>query len=112
MVNYQSTRGWSENLSFEDTVISGLAPDKGLYLPDSTTLENLSLLTQEDLSYEDFVKRVPIRDYEALKPYVDRMVAGENNILWKGKPLYFAKTSELSGKKSITDNDVIDFIKG
>ena len=58
MVNYQSTRGWSENLSFEDTVISGLAPDKGLYLPDSTTLENLSLLTQEDLSYEDFVKTI------------------------------------------------------
>jgi len=58
VVNYQSTRGWSENLSFEDTVISGLAPDKGLYLPDSTTLENLSLLTQEDLSYEDFVKTI------------------------------------------------------
>ena len=58
MVNYQSTRGSNENLSFEDTVISGLAPDKGLYLPDSTTLNNLSLLTQEDLSYEDFVKSV------------------------------------------------------
>ena len=58
MVEYQSTRGRSENLSFEDTVISGLAPDKGLYLPDSTTLENLSLLTQEDLSYEDFVKTI------------------------------------------------------
>lgn len=53
-------------------------------------------------SYEDFVKRVPIRDYEALKPYVDRMVAGENNILWKGKPLYFAKTSgTTSGAKYI-----------
>jgi len=53
-------------------------------------------------SYEDFVKRVPVRDYEALKPYVDRMVAGENNILWKGKPLYFAKTSgTTSGAKYI-----------
>ena len=53
-------------------------------------------------SYEDFVKRVPIRDYEALKPYVDRMVAGEKNILWKGKPLYFAKTSgTTSGAKYI-----------
>jgi threonine synthase len=58
VVNYQSTRGSTKNLSFEDTVISGLAPDKGLYLPDSTTLNNLSLLTQEDLSYEDFVKTV------------------------------------------------------
>lgn len=53
-------------------------------------------------NYNDFVKRVPVRDYEALKPYVDRVVAGENNILWKGKPLYFAKTSgTTSGSKYI-----------
>ncbi|MDB9960523.1 GH3 auxin-responsive promoter family protein [Oceanihabitans sp.] len=53
-------------------------------------------------NYEDFVKRVPVRDYEALKPYVDRMVAGQKNILWKGKPLYFAKTSgTTSGAKYI-----------
>ncbi|MGB0980794.1 MAG: GH3 family domain-containing protein, partial [Winogradskyella sp.] len=48
----------------------------------------------KDIStYNDFKARVPIRDYEELKPYVDRVVAGEENILWKGKPLYFAKTS-------------------
>ncbi|WP_299883647.1 GH3 auxin-responsive promoter family protein [uncultured Lacinutrix sp.] len=53
-------------------------------------------------NYDDFVKRVPIRDYEALKPYVDRVVAGEEDILWKGKPLYFAKTSgTTSGAKYI-----------
>jgi hypothetical protein len=53
-------------------------------------------------SYEDFVKQVPVRDYEALKPYVDRVVKGEENILWKGKPLYFAKTSgTTSGAKYI-----------
>lgn len=53
-------------------------------------------------SYEDFQKQVPIRDYETLKPYVNRMVAGEANILWKGKPLYFAKTSgTTSGAKYI-----------
>jgi hypothetical protein len=51
---------------------------------------------------EDFAKNVPIRDYEALKPYVDRVVKGEENILWKGKPLYFAKTSgTTSGAKYI-----------
>ena len=44
-------------------------------------------------SHDDFVKKVPIRDYEALKPYVDKVVAGQENILWKGKPIYFAKTS-------------------
>ena len=53
-------------------------------------------------SHEDFVKHVPIRDYEALKPYVERVVAGEENILWKGKPIYFAKTSgTTSGSKHI-----------
>ena len=53
-------------------------------------------------TYEDFVKHVPIRDYEDLKPYVERVVAGEENILWKGKPIYFAKTSgTTSGAKYI-----------
>lgn len=53
-------------------------------------------------NYADFVKRVPIRDYEDLKPYIERVVAGKENILWKGKPLYFAKTSgTTSGSKYI-----------
>jgi hypothetical protein len=50
----------------------------------------------------DFSQQVPVRDYEQLKPYVDRVVKGEENILWKGKPLYFAKTSgTTSGAKYI-----------
>lgn len=50
----------------------------------------------------DFAANVPIRDYEALKPYVDRVVKGGENVLWKGKPLYFAKTSgTTSGAKYI-----------
>jgi hypothetical protein len=53
-------------------------------------------------TYEDFTKNVPIRDYEALKTYVDRVVKGEEDVLWKGKPLYFAKTSgTTSGAKYI-----------
>jgi hypothetical protein len=53
-------------------------------------------------NHADFVKRVPIRDYEALKPYVKRVVDGESDILWKGKPIYFAKTSgTTSGAKYI-----------
>ncbi len=53
-------------------------------------------------SHADFVKNVPIRDYEALRGYVERVVAGEPNILWPGKPLYFAKTSgTTSGAKYI-----------
>ena len=53
-------------------------------------------------SHADFVKRVPVRDYEDLKPYIERVVAGETDILWLGKPLYFAKTSgTTSGAKYI-----------
>ena len=53
-------------------------------------------------TYADFVERVPIRDYEALRPYIDRVVEGEKDVLWKGKPLYFAKTSgTTSGAKYI-----------
>ena len=53
-------------------------------------------------NYEDFKNQVPIRDYEGLKPYVDKVVKGEKNILWPGHPLYFAKTSgTTSGAKYI-----------
>jgi len=58
VITYQSTRGSSKKLSFQDIILSGVADDKGLYLPTSTTLENLSYLTQEDLTYEDFVKTI------------------------------------------------------
>lgn len=53
-------------------------------------------------SYEDFKREVAVSDYEGLRSYVDRMVKGEENVLWKGKPLYFAKTSgTTSGAKYI-----------
>lgn len=53
-------------------------------------------------NYNVFTKQVPVRDYEALRPYIDKVVTGEENILWKGKPLYFAKTSgTTSGAKYI-----------
>ena len=53
-------------------------------------------------SYEDFKRNVPVRDYEALRPYIERVVAGEENVLWNKKPLYFAKTSgTTSGTKYI-----------
>lgn len=53
-------------------------------------------------NYEDFKRRVPVRDYEDLKPYFDRVVKGEANVLWPGKPKYLAKTSgTTSGTKYI-----------
>ncbi len=53
-------------------------------------------------SHEDFIKNVPVRDYEELRNYVDMMVEGQEDILWPGKPLYYAKTSgTTSGAKYI-----------
>ena len=53
-------------------------------------------------SFSDFAENVPIRDYEELKPYVERVKNGESDILWPGKPMYFAKTSgTTSGAKYI-----------
>jgi hypothetical protein len=53
-------------------------------------------------SHTDFKKQVPVRDYEILKPYVEKVLHGEQNVLWAGKPEYFAKTSgTTSGTKYI-----------
>ena len=51
---------------------------------------------------EDFSKHVPIRDYEEIKTYINRIIDGETNVLWPGRPIYFAKTSgTTSGEKHI-----------
>ena len=71
MINYHSTRGHKETISFEDVILSGVAPDGGLYVPDSVTLENLTYLTQEDLSYEDFVKTIFIALDQSSAKYVE-----------------------------------------
>lgn len=53
-------------------------------------------------NYEDFKAAVPVRDYEALRYYIDKMVDGVSDVLWPGKPLYLAKTSgTTSGVKYI-----------
>ncbi len=57
---------------------------------------------EEIKSHEDYCRLVPIRDYEALKPYIEKIKEGKHNILWKGQPIYFAKTSgTTSGVKYI-----------
>lgn len=56
----------------------------------------------EACSPRDFAERVPVRDYEGLRPYFDRVAAGEADVLWPGRPAYFAKTSgTTSGVKYI-----------
>src|SRR5690606_25442954 len=53
-------------------------------------------------NYNDFKQNVPVRDYEEFKHYIERIQNGEADVLWKGKPLYLAKTSgTTSGSKFI-----------
>jgi len=53
-------------------------------------------------TYEEFVQAVPIRDYEQYKPYIEQVKQGKHNVLWKGQPIYLAKTSgTTSGVKYI-----------
>lgn len=53
-------------------------------------------------NHTDYVQRVPLRDYEAFKPYIEKIKEGKHNILWKGVPIYLAKTSgTTSGSKYI-----------
>ncbi len=53
-------------------------------------------------TYDDFKERVPLRNYEDLKHYVELVKKGGKDVLWPGKPAYFAKTSgTTSGTKYI-----------
>ncbi len=53
-------------------------------------------------THQDFIDAVPIRDYEQMKPYIESIKEGKHNVLWKGKPIYLAKTSgTTSGVKYI-----------
>jgi hypothetical protein len=54
------------------------------------------------MTYDKFRKYIPVRDYEAFRKYIDRIKSGEENVTWKGKPLYLSKTSgTTSGIKYI-----------
>ena len=52
--------------------------------------------------YTTFKEHVPVRDYEGIRPYIEKILAGEEDVLWPGKPLYLSKTSgTTSGAKYI-----------
>lgn len=53
-------------------------------------------------THAELLQAVPLRDYEGFKPYIDRILFGEEDVLWPGKPLYLCKTSgTTSGAKYI-----------
>lgn len=57
---------------------------------------------QDVQTHQQFAQAVPLRDYEQFKPYIEKIKEGKHNVLWKGRPIYFAKTSgTTSGVKYI-----------
>ena len=89
-------KGMSTALQDQDTVLKEL-----LKVGKSTEFGKEHGLDKVT-SYEEFKKAVPVRDYEGFRPYVEKIKEGKHNILWKGKPIYLAKTSgTTSGVKYI-----------
>jgi hypothetical protein len=75
---------------------------KGLLKKAHRTIFGAHHGLRPNMTEAEFREAVPVRDYEALKPWMDRAVAGEEDVLWPGKPLYFCKTSgTTSGAKYI-----------
>ena len=94
---YKKTQAWANNpIETQNKVLQQLIKEaKGTQFGIDHHFHTIK-------SSADFANQVPVRDYEALKSYVDKVVKGAENILWKGKPLYFAKTSgTTSGAKYI-----------
>jgi len=61
-----------------------------------------SLGLEKVTKYEEFRQAVPIQDYEQMRSWIDKIKEGKHNILWKGRPIYLAKTSgTTSGTKYI-----------
>jgi len=94
---YKKTLKWVNNpIQTQERVFRGLI-DQATHTAFGTDHDFAAIR-----SFEDFAKQVPVRDYEELKSYVNEVVDGKSDVLWPGKPLYFAKTSgTTSGAKYI-----------
>lgn len=93
----QKTKKWVNSpLETQEKVFQGLVSNgRGTLFGKDHDFDNIR-------SHTDFVERVPVRDYEELKGYVQKIISGQTDILWPGKPIYFAKTSgTTSGAKYI-----------
>ncbi len=51
-------------------------------------------------SYQQFVSQVPVNEYDSLKPYIERNLNGEQNILWPSNIRWFAKSSGTTSDRS------------
>lgn len=94
---HHKTRKWANNPEISQKIIF-----EKLILEARNTQFGKDHSFDKIKTYEDYSLNVPVRDYEQLKPYIEEVVKGKENILWKGKPIYFAKTSgTTSGAKYI-----------
>jgi len=93
----KKTRRWSTNpLNTQKKVF------KNLIRKAKSTHFGLEHDFKNIKTFEDFSKKVPVRTYEEIQNYIELVMKGRKNILWPGKPLYFAKTSgTTSGIKYI-----------
>lgn len=78
-----------QNEALRKLVVSGKDTEWG-HLHDYENIHNA----------EQFKRNVPVQDYESLKPYIDRMRKGEQNILWNKEIKQFAKSSGTTNDKS------------
>jgi len=96
IIHRQTLKWVSDPVGSQEKVLSSLISQaKGTIFGEDHDFSGIK-------SYQDFKKAVPVRDYETLKPYIDKIIEGAENVLWPGKPSYFAKTSgTTSGVKYI-----------
>ncbi len=89
-------KGMMTAVADQDTILKSLIKTgRNTIIGKEARLENVN-------SYEEFKQAIPIRDYEQLKGYIDQIKEGKHNVIWKGRPIYFAKTSgTTSGTKYI-----------
>ena len=94
---FNKNQAWKKNpLDFQKKIMSDLV------LKAKKTKFGIDHSFSNIKNYSDFKKRVPIRDYEGFKEYIDLIKSNEKNVLWPGKPKYFCKTSgTTSGTKYI-----------
>ena len=94
------------NKSIRKSMTTALADQENIFTQLIKTGRQVSFGKEHHLQdvsdYTHYKQAVSIRDYEKLKPYIDQIKEGKHNVLWKGRPIYFAKTSgTTSGVKYI-----------
>jgi hypothetical protein len=89
-------KGMATAISDQENILNQLLKvGKGTEYGKSVGLDKVS-------NYEEFKRAIPIQDYEQMRPWINKIKEGKHNVLWKGKPIYLAKTSgTTSGTKYI-----------